>query len=92
MKTKLMSVPAATLTSCFISTFVILASAQIYPGTLYDTNNTISVTGLATQKVVPNRAGVTLAVETMNKTAGGALSNRQRAKLDRIRSDQFPLD
>lgn len=79
MNTKLMIVPAAALVAFIAIAVVNSASAQVYPGTIPDTNNTISVTGMAIQKVKPDRVTVTFAVETMNKTAGGALRANSEA-------------
>jgi uncharacterized protein len=79
MNTKLMIVPAAALAAFIAIAVVNTASAQVYPGTIPDTNNTISVTGMATQEVKPDRVTVTFAVETMNKTAGGALRANSEA-------------
>ncbi len=55
------------------------ASAQVYPGTIPDTNNTISVTGTAIQKVEPDRVTATFAIETTSKTAGDALRANSEA-------------
>jgi len=79
MNTKLMIVPATALAAFIAIAVVNSASAQVYPGTIPDTNNTISVTGMAIQKVKPDRVTVTFAVETMNKTAGGALRANSEA-------------
>jgi uncharacterized protein len=79
MNTKLIIVPAAALAAFIAIAVVNTASAQVYPGTIPDTNNTISVTGMATQEVKPDRVTVTFAVETMNKTAGGALRANSEA-------------
>ena len=68
-----MIVPTAALASFFVIGLANTASAQVCPGTTADTNTTIPVTGMAFQKVVPEKVTVTFAVETMNKTAAGAL-------------------
>jgi uncharacterized protein YggE len=58
------------------------AYGQIYPyydpyyppaSAIRDTNNTLSVTGIATEKVEPDRVMAIFAVETMDDTAGDAL-------------------
>ncbi|HXG07163.1 MAG TPA: SIMPL domain-containing protein [Nitrososphaera sp.] len=46
---------------------------------IQDTNNTIFVTGTATQKVEADTVRVVFAVETIEETAGGALKSNSRA-------------
>jgi uncharacterized protein YggE len=72
-------VPTAALASFFVIGLANTASAQVCPGTTAKTNNTISATGMAIQKVVPDKVTVTFAVETMNKTAAGALRANSEA-------------
>lgn len=79
MNTKFLIVPAAALAAVIAIAMANTASAQVYPGTIPDTNNTISVTGMATQKVEPDRVTVTFAVETTDKTAGDALRANSEA-------------
>jgi uncharacterized protein YggE len=60
-----------------------------YPPTsgIRDTNNTLSVTGTATEKVEPDRVMAIFAVETMDETAGDALranSETMNAVLDAL--------
>lgn len=82
------TVPAAAASLLIFAAIISVsstASAQVSPvasispppyglPAILDTNNTISVTGMATEKVAPDRVVVTFAVETVSESAGDALA------------------
>jgi uncharacterized protein YggE len=77
MSSKFLILPLAALA---IISMAGAASAQVSPSidptttsAILDTNNTIFVTGTATERFEPDRVTAIFAVETVNKTAGAAL-------------------
>ncbi|MEW6605177.1 MAG: SIMPL domain-containing protein, partial [Thermoproteota archaeon] len=83
MNTRVLILPLATLA---VISMAGAASAQISPfsdpatvPTMPDTNNTLFVTGTATQKVEPDTITVIFAIETVDVTAGGALESNSEA-------------
>lgn len=83
MNTMFLILPLATLA---VISMAGAASAQISPSSdpatvpaMPDTNNTIFVTGTATQKAEPDTVTAVFAVETVDATAGGALESNSEA-------------
>lgn len=83
MNPKLLMLPLATLAIIAMANAAYSQVSPYYDPTaisaIPDTNNTISVTGTATERVEPDRVMAIFAVETVAETAGAALEANSEA-------------